>query len=299
MADRIHYSSCPVCQQADLVAVFNVIDQLVSRESFTIMECRQCSCRLTQAAPDQQASSKYYQSTDYISHSNTSRGLINRIYQLVRKRTLQQKVKWVEKAIGTPGGRVLDVGSGTGAFVEALRKSGWQADGLEPDPSARKVAQAVFGIALLDIEQLFQLPSASVDAITLWHVLEHVHDLNGYMQQFHRLLKPGGSLLIALPNYTSWDAQYFGKWWAAYDVPRHLYHFSPEAVRSLSNRNGFSLGSVRPMWYDAFYIALLSHQHQQGSSRWLRSFLVGLNSNLKTMKQTDRGSSLVYVMRPN
>jgi hypothetical protein len=119
------------------------------------------------------------------------------------------------------------------------------------------------------------------------------------MQQFHRLLKPGGSLLIALPNYTSWDAQYFGKWWAAYDVPRHLYHFSPEAVRSLSNRNGFSLASVRPMWYDAFYIALLSHQHQQGSSRWLRSFLVGLNSNLKTMKQTDRGSSLVYVMRPN
>ena len=182
MADRIHYSSCPVCQQADLVAVFNVIDQLVSRESFTIMECRQCGCRLTQGAPDQQASSKYYQSTDYISHSNTSRGLINRIYQQVRKRTLQQKVKWVEKAIGTPGGRVLDVGSGTGAFVEALRKSGWQADGLEPDPSARKVAQADFGIALLDIEQLFQLPSASVDAITLWHVLEHVHDLNGYMQ---------------------------------------------------------------------------------------------------------------------
>jgi len=204
----------------------------------------------------------------------------------------------VEQATGLPSGRVLDVGSGTGAFVGALRGAGWQADGLEPDPSAREVAQSDFGIALLDIDQLAQLPSSSVDAITLWHVLEHVHDLNGYMQQFHRLLKPGGRLLIALPNYTSWDAQYFGKWWAAYDVPRHLYHFSPGSIRTLSKRHQFEVDSIRPMWYDSFYISLLSNQHKFGSSRWLRSFLIGLNSNLKTLQRSERGSSLVYILRP-
>ena len=298
MADHIHYTSCPICQQAKLLAIFNVIDQLVSRESFTILECQHCGCRLTQGAPDQQASSKYYQSTDYISHSNTRRGLINRVYQLVRKRTLLQKVKWVEKATGLPGGRVLDVGSGTGAFVAALRSAGWQADGLEPDPSARAVAQSDFGIALLNIDQLNQLPSSSVDAITLWHVLEHVHDLNGYMQQFHRLLKPGGRLLIALPNYTSWDAQYFGKWWAAYDVPRHLYHFSPGSVQALSKRHQFEVAKIQPMWYDSFYISLLSNQHKHVSNRWLPSLLVGLKSNLRTWQRPECGSSLVYVIRP-
>lgn len=298
MADHIHYTHCPICQQTEFAAIFNVIDQLVSRESFTILECRHCGCRLTQGAPDQTASTKYYQSTDYISHSNTSRGLINRIYQLVRKRTLLQKVKWVAQATGSSGGRVLDVGSGTGAFVATLRKSGWQADGLEPDPTARAVAQTDFGVSLLDIDQLSNLPAASFDAITLWHVLEHVHDLNGYMKQFHRLLKPAGHLLIALPNYTSWDARYFGKWWAAYDVPRHLYHFSPSAVRALSKQHGFDLAAVRPMRYDAFYIALLSHQHRVGSSRWLKSCWIGFYSNVYALFNRERDSSLVYVMRP-
>lgn len=298
MADHIHYIHCPICQQAELVAIFNVIDQLVSRESFTILECSHCGCRLTQGAPDRTASSAYYQSTDYISHSNTSRGLINRIYQLVRKRTLRQKVKWVAQATGSSGGRVLDVGSGTGAFVATLRRSGWQADGLEPDPTARAVAQRDFGVSLLDIDQLSQLPAASFDAITLWHVLEHVHDLQGTLSQFHRLLKPTGRLLIALPNYTSWDARYFGKWWAAYDVPRHLYHFSPSAVRALSKIHGFDLAAVRSMRYDAFYIALLSHQHKDNGSRWLKSFWVGLCSNVYALFNRERDSSLVYVMRP-
>lgn len=298
MSDRIQYTACPICQHTDLEAVFNVTDQLVSRESFTLMACRHCGCRLTQGAPDQRTSSRYYQSTDYISHSNTNQGLINRIYQQVRKRTLVQKVKLVERTTGLSGGQILDVGSGTGAFVAALRKAGWRADGLEPDSTARQVAQETFGISLLNIDQLFHLPSASYDAITLWHVLEHVHDVSGYMQQFRRLLKPGGRLLIALPNHSAWDATYFGKWWAAYDVPRHLYHFAPDSVRALARQHQFQCASIRPMWYDAFYIALLSHQHRTGSSRWLASFFVGLQSNLRALRNVEKASSLIYELRP-
>jgi SAM-dependent methyltransferase len=298
MSGRIHYTNCPVCGAAELTPVFDVIDQLVTRDSFSLLACAQCGCRLTELAPDQASSSMYYQSAEYISHSNTSRGLINRIYQAVRKRTLRQKVKWVERSTGLSGGHVLDVGSGTGAFVHELRKAGWQADGLEPDPIARQVAQTDFAVTLLDIDRLFQLPVGSFDAITLWHVLEHVHDLNGYMNQLHRLLKPGGRLLIALPNHTSFDADYFGKWWAAYDVPRHLYHFSPDSIRHLATKHGFTCRSIRPLWYDAFYIALLSHQHKTGSSRWLSSAWVGFNSNVRALMNSERGSSLLYELKP-
>jgi predicted SAM-dependent methyltransferase len=150
----------------------------------------------------------------------------------------------------------------------------------------------------LDIDRLFQLPVGSFDAITLWHVLEHVHDLNGYMNQLHRLLKPGGRLLIALPNHTSFDADYFGKWWAAYDVPRHLYHFSPDSIRHLATKHGFTCRSIRPLWYDAFYIALLTHQHKTGSSRWLSSAWVGFNSNVRALMNSERGSSLLYELKP-
>ncbi len=297
MSDRIHYASCPVCQHSHFKPVFDVIDQLVSRESFTLMECESCHCRFTQDPPDLVNATRYYQSSDYISHTNTRRGLINQIYQLVRRRTLVDKVRLVEKSTGLKGGRILDVGSGTGAFVAALRRAGWRADGIEPDSTARHTGLKEFGISLMEADQLFKLPAGEFDAITLWHVLEHVHDLEGYMQQFQRLLKPGGSLLLALPNYTSWDAKQFGNWWAAYDVPRHLYHFSPDSIRVLSKQNRFDLDAIRPMWYDAFYIALLSHQHKTGSSRWLSSLWVGLRSNWLALTNKERASSLIYQLK--
>ncbi len=298
MSAPLHYDSCPICGHADCRPVFQVVDQLVSQQSFQLIECPHCSVRLTQDAPGAADSGAYYQSDEYISHTNTRQGLINQIYQLVRRRTLSQKIKWVERATGLSGGRVLDVGSGTGAFVSALRRSGWRADGLEPDAAARQVGLRDYGITLMESDQLYQLPSGEFDAITLWHVLEHVHDLHGYMKEFRRVLKSGGRLLLALPNHTSWDADHFQQWWAAYDVPRHLYHFAPDSIRALAKRNGFECQSLRPLWYDAFYIALLSHQHQCGQNRWLSSMYVGLRSNWRAYFDRERGSSLVYVLKP-
>lgn len=297
MSDQIHYEYCPVCGGQAWDTVFPVVDQLVSKQAFSIIQCKNCKVRITQDAPGPVSSGAYYASDAYISHSNTKKGLINRLYQLVRTRTLSQKVKLVEQCTRLRGGRILDVGSGTGAFVAALRRAGWRADGLEPDSTARQVAINDFGITLMESDQLFKLPSGEFDAITLWHVLEHVHDLDGYMQAFHRLLKPGGRLLLALPNHTSFDASHFKQWWAAYDVPRHLYHFAPASIRKLAARHGYECRSIRPMWYDAFYISLLSHQHKTGSSRWLSSIWIGLRSNVMALSNQEKASSLIYELK--
>lgn len=298
MSDQIHYEFCPVCSGKAWDSIFSVVDQLVSKHAFSIIQCKNCGLRVTQDAPGPLSSSAYYASEAYVSHSNTKQGLINRLYQLVRTRTLSQKVKWVERCTRLRGGRILDVGSGAGAFVAALRCAGWRADGLEPDPTARQVAINDFGITLMESNQLFKLPAGEFDAITLWHVLEHVHDLDGYMQAFRRLLKPGGRLLLALPNHTSFDANHFQRWWAAYDVPRHLYHFAPASIRHLAQRHGFDCRSIRPMWYDAFYISLLSHQHKTGSSRWFSSFWIGMRSNWNALFNRERASSLIYELKP-
>lgn len=204
----------------------------------------------------------------------------------------------MERVTGLKGGRLLDVGSGTGAFVSSLRHAGWRADGIEPDPTARQVALTEFGTSLLEGDQLTKLPAAEFDAITLWHVLEHVHDLAGYMETFRRLLKPGGRLILALPNHTSLDAAHFQQWWAAYDVPRHLYHFAPTSIRQLAQHHRFECYSIHPMWYDAFYISLLSHQHRYGSNRWIHSCWVGLRSNATALFNRERASSLIYVLKP-
>jgi len=298
MSDQIHYECCPICGGQEWDAIFPVVDQLVSKQAFDIIECKRCGVRITQDAPGLSASGAFYASDAYVSHSNTNKGLINQLYQLVRKRTLSQKVTLIESCTGLKGGRLLDVGSGTGAFVAALRHAGWRADGLEPDPTARQVAAKDFAITLMESDQLFKLPPGEFDAITLWHVLEHVHDLDGYMQAFRRLLKPGGRLLLALPNHTSFDANHFQRWWAAYDVPRHLYHFAPASIRHLAQRHGFECRSIRPMWYDAFYISLLSHQHKTGSSRWFSSFWIGMRSNWNALFNRERASSLIYELKP-
>ena len=290
---------CPVCKHTEYSKLLTVKDFTVSTENFELVECASCGFRYTAHPPAPDQIGRYYQSDAYISHTDSKKGIFNTIYQLIRKQAVASKRKLVTHHSHCNKGQLLDYGCGTGAFLMEMKSAGWQVQGMEPDPGAASRAAELTASTISHPDHLSSLPSNAFNVVTMWHVLEHVHDLHGTLDQVKRILKQDGILVLAVPNHTSYDARHYAEHWAAYDVPRHLYHFSPEAVRSLSNRNGFSLASVRPMWYDAFYIALLSHQHQQGSSRWLRSFLVGLNSNLKTMKQTDRGSSLVYVMRPN
>lgn len=296
MSQVIHYTNCPVCGSADIKNVLSAKDYTVSGEIFPIAECNACSLRFTQDVPDAASIAPYYKSEDYISHSNTSKGLINRLYQYVRKRTLRKKRRLVQRVTGMGKAHLLDIGSGTGAFVSEMAFHGWYVTGLEPDEGARQVAKKEYNIELKDMDQFFHLPAGSFDAITLWHVLEHVHELSAYVQQLKSLLKEKGKLFIAVPNYTSKDASIYKECWAAYDVPRHLYHFSPRSMQILMEKHGLKLLGHKPMWYDSFYISMLSSKYKNGKTNFFASFFNGFRSNLKAMGDVKRCSSVIYVI---
>ena len=296
MPQLIHYTNCPVCGSGDIKNVLLAKDYTCSNENFVIAECTACTLRFTQDVPEAASIGQYYKSENYISHTNTSRGLINRLYQSVRKRTLKNKRRLIEKQTGINKGCVLDVGCGTGAFVNEMKKSGWQVTGLEPDADARSVCKQVYDIELRSIEQLFELAPSSFDAITMWHVLEHVHDLHGYLAQLKSLLKQNGKLFIAVPNYTSMDAVIYKEHWAAYDVPRHLYHFSPASMLLLMEKYGLKVLAYKAMWYDSFYVSMLSSKYKNGASNLLASFFNGLRSNSRAMQDVKKCSSVIYII---
>lgn len=296
MNNRIHYNNCPVCHSTDLKDIFRVKDHAVSGESFLIIECNSCSLRFTQDIPDELSIAPYYKSEDYISHTNTSKGFINRLYHFVRKRTLKRKRKLIQKTTGVKTGKLLDVGSGTGSFVNEMKRYGWETTGLEPDTDARRIAKETYDLDLTDIKELYQLETNGFDAITLWHVLEHVHDLQACAAQLKTLLKKNGKLFIAVPNYTSADEKIYKEYWAAYDVPRHLYHFSPRSMQVLMERNGLKIMQYKPMWYDSFYISMLSSRYKKGETNLPAAFWNGLCSGLKAMSDVKRCSSVIYII---
>jgi 2-polyprenyl-3-methyl-5-hydroxy-6-metoxy-1,4-benzoquinol methylase len=273
-----------------------VKDYTVSKTDFVIWQCPDCTLRFTQDVPDMDSIGAYYKSEDYISHTDTTKGLINRLYQQVRTHTLKSKRQLIQKETGVTVGSVLDIGCGTGAFLAQMKTAGWQATGLEPDADARTVAKRLHNIESNDPGELFNLSPASFDAITMWHVLEHVHELHRYIAQIHSLLKPSGKLFIAVPNYESVDANVYRLKWAAYDVPRHLYHFTPKAIQALMQKHGLKVVVKKPMWFDSFYISMLSSKYKNGKTNWMGAPLVGLRSNLKALVNRDYCSSITYVI---
>lgn len=292
-----HYSACPACGSIEIKPVMTVKDHSVTGESFPIFSCPRCTLRFTQDVPAAHEIGRYYQSQDYISHTNTSRGIVNRVYKIVRASMLRRKRKLVEKYTGVRKGMILDLGSGVGSFASEMKRSGWQVTGLEPDEGARATARSIYGIELDDTDGFYRLKPESFDAVTLWHVLEHVHELEAYIAQLKTVLKENGRLFIAVPNYTCGDAAAYGPFWAAYDVPRHLYHFSPAAMEALMTRFGLKIISRRPMWFDSFYISLLSGRYKSGRTQWISSLWTGFRSNWKALGNAGRCSSLIYIIR--
>jgi SAM-dependent methyltransferase len=302
MNSIVHYTHCPVCDSLLVQPVLHTKDHSVSGKSFSIWECADCSLRFTQDVPDISSIGQYYKSENYISHTNTSEGFINRLYQIVRKRTLRQKRKLISKITGRDKRTLLDVGSGTGAFVNEMKQNGWEVTGLEPDEDARRVAKDTLHCELKSTNELYHLPENTFDVITLWHVLEHVHDLHGYLRQFRKLLKEDGRLVVAVPNYTSFDASFYKEFWAAYDVPRHLYHFSPGAMKILADKWEMRILQYKPMWFDSFYVSFLSSKYKnagpegQGKTNWLGASWTGFVSNLKALFDKKKCSSVIYII---
>ncbi|MBX2888093.1 MAG: class I SAM-dependent methyltransferase [Ferruginibacter sp.] len=290
----IQYKQCPVCL-SDLVKMnFAVKDFSVSGELFEVWNCLHCTVLFTQGVPDALSIAPYYRSENYISHSDTQQGFVNWMYHKVRNYTLKKKAKLIQRVSKKNAGKLLDVGAGTGAFADAMQKSGWQVTALEPDSGAVAVARQKYKLSLQPLETLFQL-SDNYDVITLWHVLEHVHDLHGYMDEFKRLLKPGGKLIIAVPNYCCRDRMHYGAYWAAWDVPRHLYHFSPLSLKILFEKHGFVCLKKAPMWFDSFYVSMLSEKYKTGRNRIIPACFYGLQSNIAALWKAEKCSSLIYI----
>jgi 2-polyprenyl-3-methyl-5-hydroxy-6-metoxy-1,4-benzoquinol methylase len=292
---KVHYTNCPVCGSEHINPLLTVKDHSVSGEEFVIWQCSNCSLRFTQDVPDETSIAPYYQSPDYISHSNTDKGLLNKLYQKVRKYTLQQKASLIIHYTVSKG-NLLDIGAGIGAFLNEMKNRQWKATGIEPDEGARTQAKNLFAIDLLSTSSLQNLPAKSFDAITLWHVLEHVHSLHQYVEQLKLLLKDEGKIFIAVPNYQSLDADIYRNNWAAYDVPRHLYHFTPKAMEALMQKHGLRIIATKPMWFDSFYISLLSSKYRRGKTSWLLAGINGLRSNIKSLLNRDVSSSIIYII---
>ncbi len=300
MEQIITYTHCPACKSNLIGAVLEAKDYTVSQKLFEIWHCNDCTLRFTQYVANENGIGKYYQSKDYISHSNTKKGIINKLYHFVRSYTQVEKRKFIQKISKKKNGTLLDVGAGTGTFCNTMKKAGWDVTGLEPDETARQNALSNYQLSLQQLNVLHNLPNDAYDIITMWHVLEHVHDIHGYLQTFSKILKKDGVLLIAVPNYTSKDAAWYQSFWAAYDVPRHLYHFSPLSVKQLMKSHGFTVVDTEPMWFDSYYVSMLSEQYKYGSKnifRLLKAAINGFLSNLPVYFNKEKCSSVIYVIK--
>jgi len=294
----IRYQRCPICDSTGIQQVLTATDHTVSREKFSIWQCAMCSLRFTQNVPEPNEIGRYYKSENYISHSETSKGIINWLYLRVRKFTLSSKRNFIEDQTGVKKGNLLDIGAGAGAFIHHMKEHGWNVEGLEPDDQAIQRASREYNLQLKPSSQLFSFQPDTFDAITMWHVLEHVHDLHGYIAHIKKICKPGGKIFIAVPNYTSYDADHYASSWAAYDVPRHLYHFSPASMLELMKKHRCVIEKMQPMWFDSFYVSLLSEKYKTGHSNLLKGFWYGLRSNMKAFYNKRRASSIIYVINP-
>lgn len=295
----IHFSHCPICNSKNIQQKISAQDFTVSRQRFAIWECIFCTGMFTQEVPDQNEIGPYYQSDTYISHSDTKEGVVNQLYHQIRNFTLGIKKRLVQKETGKTSGHLLDVGCGTGAFLNTMKQSGWKITGLEPDEQASKKAEELYGITTQWPDKLFQLEKNKYDAITLWHVLEHVHTLQDYVSTLRDLLSSSGVLFIAVPNYTSYDAQHYKENWAAYDVPRHLYHFSPQSMEALMNKHGMSIKKIKPMWFDSFYVSMLSEKYKNNQGNIIKAFFIGFISNFISLFNHKKCSSVIYVVKKN
>lgn len=287
---------CPVCHHSEFGAFISCEDFTVSHEYFEIVQCKSCSFLFTNPRPEASDLGRYYESEEYVSHSNTSKGIVNTLYQFVRKYTLVKKLQLINKQHRK--GKLLDIGSGTGEFLSFCKKGGWSVTGIEPNEKARSFATQQYGLAVLPEEQLQNLPNGEFSIITLWHVLEHVPHLNERIIQIKEKLNDTGKVIVAVPNPSSYDANHYKQYWAAYDVPRHLYHFTPDTIEQLFKKHGFTLEQVKPMVFDSFYVSLLSEKYKKNSLQLFRGFMTGLVSNLKGAAANGRKfSSQIYIFK--
>lgn len=293
MSERL--LKCPACKSGNFLNFKEVKDHAVSKETFTLCRCADCGLLFTNPRPAFEAIGPYYDFPEYYSHEDSSKNLTQWVYQQVRKYSIGKKVALIQSLKKT--GALLDVGCGTGAFLEAAKGRGWSVSGVEPNAKARALAEKKLNQSLHEsVQELPEEPT--VDLITLFHVLEHVHELKKTLKTLLKKLAPQGYLIIAVPNHEAHDARYYDKDWAAWDVPRHLYHWNNASMQQLAKEYGLILERRLPMVFDAFYVSLLSEKYRQSSpiTAYIKALYRGLLSNVKA-KKTGNYSSQLYIYK--
>nr|WP_321233958.1 class I SAM-dependent methyltransferase [uncultured Psychroserpens sp.] len=272
-----------------------VKDHSVSGEEFQLIHNKKMDMLETYPQPSEEKLADYYESEDYISHTDAKRNLFEKVYHFVKSIALKRKLKLIN-SFSFDGKKLLDVGCGTGDFIKIASDNNWEVTGIEPNKNARSIASHKVRGSVFDIDYLLKLESHSFDLITLWHVLEHLPKLENHIAIFESLLKPNGRLIIAVPNFKSYDASYYKNFWAAYDVPRHLWHFSQAAISNLVQQKNMTVDKIAPMTFDAYYVALLSEKYKKGLMNPLKAFWIGWKSN-RMAKRSGEFSSLIYVIK--
>lgn len=291
----LNLEKCIVCGSSQFEPFLVCKDYTVSQENFNIVSCKSCGFKFTNPRPENSVIGDYYKAEEYVSHSNTTKGVVNKLYHSVRNYTLKQKLKLISSYVSR--GTMLDYGCGTGMFLTVCKNDGWETYGMEPDDNARKMSIEKGLDVFSDKDKVSdRIADKKFNAITLWHVLEHVTDMEATLSFFKSKLNDDGVLIIAVPNHVSYDAQYYKEFWAAYDVPRHLHHFDINSMTSLVEKAGFKFKESKPMKFDSFYVSMLSEKYKTGSVNLVKAFLVGLTSNFKA-KDTHSYSSTIYIFK--
>jgi 2-polyprenyl-3-methyl-5-hydroxy-6-metoxy-1,4-benzoquinol methylase len=269
-----------------------VKDFSVSGESFFLLLNEEYQILKTHPQPSLDKLGSYYEFEDYISHTDGKRTLFEKMYHFIKRKAIRDKVKLINSYQPVKG-RILDIGAGTGDFLLECKNQNWDILGIEPNDKAKGIA---LGKGIKFGDTIEKLESNSFDVITMWHVLEHVPDVEHQVAELKRLLKPSGIIIIAVPNFKSYDANHYKEFWAAYDVPRHLWHFSKTAIEKLFDKQNMNLEDVKPMWFDSFYVSLLSEKYKSGKMNFISGFFIGLISNVSGCFKNEF-SSHIYVLK--
>lgn len=285
-------NECPLCNSQNFSPFLQCLDHTVSAEKFHLIRCNACGFVLTSPRPADQDLGTYYKSEKYISHSGTKKGVVNKLYHTVRNLSLIKKHRILKKY--TPGNSVLDYGCGTGEFLAYCQKQGMQISGYEPDAGAREKAALITGAQIKDPEAYYVLPE-KVDAITMWHVLEHVPNFLDVLEMHKQNIVKEGAIVVAVPNHSSYDARKYKEHWAAFDVPRHLWHFTQNDMTRIAAKLHLEVTAVLPMIFDAFYVSMLSEQYKKGSIA--SAFISGIKSNFAAQKPGFGYSSQIYILK--
>ena len=265
-------------------------DYLGSNEKFEIVWSKYKGIAKTYPKPLKNNLKEYYNSENYISHNPKAIGLISLIYLAIRSLMNRNKLKMIKPFL-SKNDKVLDFGSGSGSFLYKLNFK-YESFGVEPNDFARSTSLAK-GLRVVSAMKEYKV---KFNMIFLWHSLEHVYDINKTINEFSQKINSKGILVIALPNIRSFDAKKYKSFWAGYDVPRHLWHFTEEGIIDFLERKKFKFIKKRPLFWDAIYISYLSEKYRKSKFSLIKGVFWGIISNLTAIK-TGEFSSKVYFFR--